>query len=187
MAARVSHPTLKTYLAGIRFAHIEDGYQDPFAGAHQLQLVLRGIKRTGKPPASRQRLPITISVMKLLKSALKDDSTFTTYGCAAYWASFTLAFFAFFRISEFTAPQPNRFDGSRHLLLSDLSWYGDSQDWVTIRIKVSKTDPFRQGCVLSVFTSGHSICPVRAMQRFYGHRSRSRGCPQSPLFTLSAG
>jgi len=46
LSDQVSFPTIKLYLAGIRFAHIENSLADPFADVPLLRLLLRVIKRT---------------------------------------------------------------------------------------------------------------------------------------------
>ena len=60
LADQVSVKTIKLYLAGIRFVHIENSLPDPFQEAPLLHLLLRGIKRT-VGLSSRQQLPITDS------------------------------------------------------------------------------------------------------------------------------
>jgi len=53
-----------------------------------------------------------------------------------------------------------------------------------IKIKASKTDPFRTGSIIRLAAIiNHDLCPVKAMQRYLVYRSRSPG----PLFTFSDG
>ena len=56
---QVSFPTIKLYLAGIWFAHLENSLADPFVDAPLLHLLLRGIKLTIGLSFHR-RLPITM-------------------------------------------------------------------------------------------------------------------------------
>jgi len=72
LSNQVSFPTIKLYLAGIPFAHIENSLADPFADAPLLRLLLRGIKRTIGLSSCR-RLPITMSVIRQPNGALADD------------------------------------------------------------------------------------------------------------------
>ena len=52
-----------------------------------------------------------------------------------------------------------------------------------VRIKQSKTDPFRQGCVIRVASTGNAFCPVAAVVAYIqAHPWRS-----GPLFVLSDG
>lgn len=69
-AVGLAHQTIKSYLSAVRYFHISAGYGDPFPpGAFPLlQYILRGIKRSPRPP-SRPRLPITPSVLRSMKSS----------------------------------------------------------------------------------------------------------------------
>ncbi|XP_070532958.1 uncharacterized protein [Ptychodera flava] len=64
------------------------------------------------------------------------------------WASFTLAFFGFLRVSEFTAAGPLQFDPATTLLAQDIVL----SSVLEVRLKSSKTDPYRRGYVLDVGT-----------------------------------
>ena len=53
-----------------------------------------------------------------------------------------------------------------------------------IKIKSSKTDPFRSGCVIRLAAiPGHKLCPVRAMKAFLSLRGMGSG----PLFVFGNG
>ena len=62
----VSYKTFKVYLTAIRLMHIENGLTDPTTD-ESLHLVCRGIRRQ-KNTAERARLPITINLLRVLKS-----------------------------------------------------------------------------------------------------------------------
>ena len=181
LSDQVSFPTIKLYLAGIRFAHIENSLTDPFADAPLLHLLLRGIKRTNGL-SSRRRLPITMSVMRQLKGALADDPQFAPQDKLMLWSAFTLAFFGFLRSSEFTSPSPSYFNSLVHLSRSDISF--TTHGSLILQLKSSKTDPFRKGCFITLAPSGRSVCAVRAMLRYLDHQP-----PRSatPLYFFSTG
>ena len=62
------------------------------------------------------------------------------------WAASLVCFFGFLRSGEITIPSVFAYDASTHLNPSDLSINVPSQPTVVqLRIKQSKTDPFRQG------------------------------------------
>ncbi|XP_078354436.1 uncharacterized protein LOC144639048 [Oculina patagonica] len=181
LSDQVSFPTIKLYLAGIRYAHIENRLTDPFADAPLLHLLLRGIKRTNGL-SSRRRLPITMSVMRQLKGALSADPQFASQDKLMLWSAFTLAFFGFLRSSEFTSPSSTYFNSLVHLSHSDISFTSDGS--LTMQLKSSKTDPFRKGCSIKLAPSGRSVCAVRAMHRYLAHQpSRSA----TPLYLFSTG
>jgi len=152
MACQVSYKTIKVYLAGIRLSHIERGFEDPTKD-ELLHLLCTGIKRSqGVSPNTR--LPITIDVLQTLKSQLSLNLSFSPLEKRLLWAAFTLAFYGFLRASEFASPNFTW----RHIQLAG--------DHYTILIEQSKTDPFRQGHIITIHASGTSTCPVRALQLY---------------------
>jgi hypothetical protein len=93
--------TVNCYLAGIRQMHLVRGLEPPALRSSQVQLILKGqqnIDSEGKRGGrDKGRLPMTISLMKLLKEKIrrwnKDDET-----KLLVWAVCTLAFHGAFRI-----------------------------------------------------------------------------------------
>lgn len=77
--SKLSHTTMKCYLAGVRHLHITQGYGDPhMSSMAKLELVLRGIKSTQtkqQGPSKRTRLPITIELLHKLKGAWDRPDT----------------------------------------------------------------------------------------------------------------
>ena len=51
-----------------------------------------------------------------------------------------------------------------------------------LKLKVSKADPFRQGCTIVLFTTATDTCPVHNMVHFLTKRSISLISPSEPLF-----
>ena len=97
-----SYKTLKVYLAAIRLRHLEQGLNDP-TNDHLLHLVCRGIHRLQGDKICK-RLPITINLLRTLKSQLANSTFFTVLEQRLLWAAFSLAFYGFMRVSEFTTP-----------------------------------------------------------------------------------
>ena len=100
----------------------------------------------------RERRPITIDILLAFTDHLKPYQT-RQLDSVMLWAAFTLAFFGFLRCSEFTYNSNS--DQTGQLTISDIHFQPDilQAQTLTIDIKKSKTDPFRQGC-----TPHH--CPV---------------------------
>ena len=99
VSQHISYKTLKVYLAGIRLLHIEHGFPDPTDDS-LLELVCRGIRRQ-QGDHQRTRLPITINHLRTLKNQLRV-SQYSLLEQRMLWALFTLAFYGFLRISEYT-------------------------------------------------------------------------------------
>jgi len=68
------------------------------------------------------------------------------------WATFTIAFYGFLRVSELVG-----------LHRSDISF---SLDHISIILHQSKTDPFRRGCTVKIFSTSSSTCPFHAIDRY---------------------
>ena len=92
IAQRVSYKTIKVYLAGICLEHLERGLHDP-TDDKLLQLLCTGIKRS-QGTTSRTRLPITIDLLRSLKTQLRNDSSYSLLEKRLLWSAFTLAFMA---------------------------------------------------------------------------------------------
>ena len=99
LASRVSCKAVKAYLAGIRLTHMERGHSDPTSNEPH-HLLNRGIHHLqGDSP--RHHLPVTIKVLHMLKHQLHSGN-FPLIEERLLWAAFTLAFYDFLCVSEFT-------------------------------------------------------------------------------------
>jgi hypothetical protein len=95
---------------------------------------------------------------------------------AMLWVAAIMCFFGFLRFGEVVAPSDSGFDSSRHLTYTDVNV--DSQAaprYLDVRIKVSKTNPFRKG------VSRGELCPVAAVLDYMVRR----GPGNSSLFSFS--
>ena len=180
----LAHSTIKGYLAAVRHLHLEEGKDDPRMGdMARLQLVLRGVKSSQAKHGGqgRLRLPISAHLLAELKMAWVASSS--PEG-AMLWAASSLCFFGFFRSGEITVPEGSEFDGETHLSLADLAV--DSRERPTmlrVRLKTSKTDPFRKGVDVFVGKTGSELCPLEAMLAYL----KVRGWKKGPLFILRNG
>ena len=182
---KISHATIKVYLAAIRNTHVSAGLHSHF---HQqltprLQLILKGIKKTQaiSQPA-KTRLPITLNIMKNIKSMLSSQPN--SYLHIMIWAACCLAFFGFLRVSEFTVPGDNQFDESCHLSFNSISIDSrDNPNQLKVHIKQSKTDPFRRGVNIYLGATSDTICPVRGILPYLVLRGNHPG----PLFIFKDG
>ena len=178
LARSVSYATICTYLSSIRLQNIKLGFR-PTPEMPLLRLLLKGIKRAKGERAKPKRKPITLSLLKTLKSAL-HFSPFITYDQKMLWAAFTTAFFGFLRASEFCSPSQSFFDPNRTLLVHDVTLLSEV---AIVNIKASKGDQFQKGCKVRLAISGKSVCPFRSL------RQHLLQCPaqDAPLFTFSHG
>ena len=181
-ASNISHGSIKVYLSAVRHMHVLSGLHNNLS--HQftprLQLALIGIKRSQADTPPRTRLPITMEMMQKIKHVLSQQPS--SYDNVMLWAACCLAFFGFLRVSEFTVPTQQDYNESTHLSLKDISVDNRSNPrLIKLRIKQSKTDPFRQGVDIYLGATDTPICPVSALMPYL----TERGAQPGPLFITS--
>ena len=171
----LSHTTIKVYLSAIRQMHIAIAEHIHFTSAltPRFQQVIKGIQKcqaVSQPP--RVRRPITLPLMHgILNVLLKQPPS---YYNAMIWAACCIAFFGFLHSSEFTLPSQQQYDLSTHLSITDIAIDSKlSPQLVQIRIKQSKTDPFRQGVNICLGKTGQRVCPVTAILPYLAERGSS--------------
>ena len=173
----LKHKTIKSYLSGIRFFHILRAGSNPFlTDMPRLHYVLRGIKSEEAKDVrpSRQRLPVTPEVLLKIRQVLLTHHSDFDY--IMLWAGFLICFFGFLRSGEITIPNAAAYDPAVHLNFSDISFdNASSPNIVQIRLKCSKTDPFRQGVNVHVGKTGQTLCPVSALLNYLTIRGNSPG------------
>ena len=186
LAARpLSYSTIKVYLSAVRHLHVTYGKHREFAVqlTPRLQQVIKGIKKVQsalREPKTRQ--PITLGIMTKIQSVIARRST--SHFNIMIWAACCLAFFGFLRCSEFTVQRQGSYDSSVHLSMADVALDSrSSPKTIRIKIKQSKTDPFRQGVHIYLGKTDQDICPVRAISLYLAIRGGTPG----PLFMLEDG
>jgi len=186
----VGPPTIRVYLAAIRSWHIDNGFGDSSAGRLQLARVVRGVQRIASQPR-RLRLPLTIEILRRVWAIEIDQG----WDDVLFRAAISLGFFAFLRLGELAVADSNvAFDPSIHPTVGDISFLQHEQHgrYATFRIKVSKTDPFRQGSTVHLGVTNSPICPVSALGTYLHFRRLvppGAGIPltSAPLFVCDDG
>ena len=100
------------------------------------------------------------------------------------WAACTLAYFGFLRSAEFTVPNLASFSPALHFGVVDISVDSDSHpNCLRVRIKASKTDPFRKGCFIHIGKGNFPLCALQAVMAYLVVRGNSG----TPLFLFQDG
>lgn len=180
----LSHSTIKCYLSAIRHLHIDRGVGDPgISQMTRLEQVLRGIKsvQAKRDIKGKPRLPISLDILQKLRAVwLKDRS----YDAKMLWAAASMCFFGFLRSGELTVPSITGYDKGVHLSFGDVAVDSlDSPQVLQVKIKASKTDPFRVGVDIFIGRSECSLCPVTAVLTYMAIRGSAPG----PLFIFANG
>ena len=171
------HQTIKCYLSGIRYYHIIQSYPDPFKqDMPKLQFVLRGIKsdQAKQSLQPRPRLPVTPTILSQVHKVWAQSPT--EFNHIMLWAASTLCFFGFLRSGEITLTSTTNYDPSAHLSYDDISVDNATKpSIIQVRLKTSKTDPFRQGVSIYIGKTGNQLCPVMALLNYLVLRGNSPG------------
>ena len=146
----------------------------PFKGLYHTKLV-EGSKRLNGSPDSR--VPLTLPLLLDIIGVLNRVCS-STYETTLFHVAFSLAFFAFLRVGEFTAK--SRSDkGSKIIALSDVAFEGESSRVMKIIMRYSKTDQLGHASILTINAAGATkVCPVAALISFLSVRPNGDG----PLF-----
>lgn len=96
-----------------------------------------------------------------------------------------VAFFAFLRCGEFSVVHSYMFDTAVNLCVEDISLF---TDYVILRLKESKTDPFRKGIDIKLFKIDGPICPFSALRKYFSVRKTKfvKMSPMDPLFVIDS-
>ena len=181
--------SIKCYLSGVRQLHLVGGLGDPnISKMAKLEQVLKGIKRQQAEEVGprTQRLPITPELLMAIKGAWEKNLDLNK---RMLWAAALLCFFGFLRSGEVCIPHDQAYDKGVHLSFSDIVIITpDNPQSLQIRIKASKTDPFRQGVNVYVGRTHKALCPVSAMLAYLilAYLIR-RGSGPGPLFRFQDG
>ncbi len=132
----------------------------------RLHYTLRGVKQLEgeRGDVKRERLPVTPELLRQIKRIW--DAKPPGRDEVMLWAACCLAFFGVLRAGELTV-----------LALDEPG----EPTILRVKIKASKTDPFRKGIFLFIGKNGSDLCPVTAMANYL----LVRGKEQGPLFLFA--
>ena len=127
----------------------------------------------------KQRLSITAAIMTHIHSTVAQNPN--DYHSIMIWASCSLAFFGFLRCGEFTIPSDSDFDTQAHLTIDDIAIDNHiTPSTIRVRIKQSKTDPFRESVYLFLGKTDKVICPIKGILPYLAIRGSTPG----PFFVM---
>ena len=166
--------TIRSYLSGVVFRHKINGWDDP-SKVFIIQKLLEGSKRLHGHPDTRA--PITLDILRSIVAILEKVCS-STYESTLFHAAFTLAFFAFLRVGEFTVR--SRSDpGHKIIAINDIHFTGGASTSVQINLRFSKTNQLGLASTLTIGAGGSGeLCPVSALKSFVSIRPQCSG----PLF-----
>ena len=121
---------------------------------------------------------ITPAIMLKLREVWGAKSTDPTN--IMLWAACCTAFFGILQSGEITTSSLKEYDAEVHLSFGDIPLDSTHNPTVAqVRIKASKTDPFRQGISIFLGRTDTLLCPIAALTAYMA----TRGCSQGPFST----
>ena len=173
--------TVNVYVAAVGSLHRQAGLPNPTSHNPTLNMVKKGLRRAHTaPPSSTPRQPITTQILADMLQAIKQSHKLCSHDRLMLTAAFTLAFFGFLRISEFTTPS-KAFNSQLHPSAKNIHW---SKNHFTYHLPHSKTDQFFKGHTLYLprLHNNTKICPYTAMDQYFAKHKHHY---DSPLFTFA--
>lgn len=148
-ASRLTYKTIRVYLHGIATTHVELGYTNPLENGGTVWRMYTGVKRLQGHGVARTRLPVTVEILEQLERWQDVTTADGRMLRAAMW----LGTCGLLRSGEFAT----RGRDSIILRRGDLAFVSaegveaahppvsDSLSHMKLRLRQSKTDPFRRG------------------------------------------
>lgn len=156
--------TIKAYLAGLTQAHLALGLEAPNFYSKLVSQVIKGQNNVYVKSKDKQdRLPCTLSVLRLLKAVLAK-APIKTGEKIVIWAASCVGFFGAFRMSELLCKKSAAYDAKYTLLKKDVKVINSSQKpSIQFKIKSAKTNKTGKPEIVEVFATNTLLCPVRAI------------------------
>ena len=173
---KVSFTTIKVYLSGIQFYSSMYGFSEKISRMKRLSYVLRGTRRS-RVVYTNHREPIRFRHLSFLYNFFSLN--FNRFDKRMLRAATCVAFFGLFRSAEYTSPSSTFWDPRVNLGIQDVQFA--KKAGLNIRIKSSKTDPFKEGCTVELTRLSSKFCPVRLLTKYL----EMRGFEEGPLFIYS--
>ena len=174
--------TIQCYLSAVRSMQLAMGLPDPRdqSSLPLLRRVQAGIRRVNAsrgPHRKRIRLPITLTTLRAIHSALNISAEPDR---VLVWAVASLAFFGFFRLGELLLDRESAYSQTTHLSWGDVATNSrENPAILRIHLKRSKCDQFGRGTDVFVGRTNNELCPVAALLAYLAERGSRPG----PLFT----
>jgi len=181
---RLCHSTIKSYLAAVRQLSIQKNEGDThISSMDKPELVLREVKKVHvSKQTSSLRQPITVDLLEKIRGVWLTGTP-TKYNMML-WPASSLCFLGFFRSGEITVPSDSSFDNSCHLTARDITVDSHhNPTMLRVKLKASKTNPFRVGVDVFVGRLGSPIYPVSAILDYL----LTRGPHSGPFFQFKDG
>lgn len=166
LSTRLSYASIQQYVSVVRVMH-EEG----FPSSKRINYALRGVRRILGDKSTR-KLPITLSVLRLLRT----QCDLTRSEDLAFWCACLVMFYGMLRKSSLFP------SGGRNVCIGDVSIVSSG---LVLHLRYSKTVQFqqRETFVVLPINSNMDLCPVAALLSLWSQTGVSR--TSAPLLPVS--
>ena len=185
--------TVSKTLSAIRKLHLVEGIPCPTLRTDLITDCIKGRENFDEERyrGKKERLPVTVTVMKLLKVLIILDKKMDKHHKALIWAVAAIAFGGCLRIGELLSKWAGKVDILNCLLMNDI-WLttarvkGERREILKIRLKSDKSSrAATRGCVLEVFDNKTELCPIEAFKKYLAVSPSTR--TNKAAFRLKSG
>ena len=166
--------TIDVYMSALRQIHLSKGIEIKELRPDIVKSILTGKRNLDslKSDSDNKRLPVTFSVMKLLKLEI-NELTETTQFKKLIWAVCCLNFFGGLRVHESLSVHSTNFDPVNTLLGKDLLIKSvrigkENIKIIQLKIKSPKENRSISDKIIDIYENSGPLCPVKAI-RNYAH------------------
>ena len=198
--------TIRSSLYAVRFRHITEGLPDPLAGRPRLWLLLKSLRRKGKP--TRRKYPVTMSMIREIKRMLhertpeaieaRSAADVLPEDAPAMWAGILTAFLFLLRGGEWLAHDGRGYDTAKVILGAGMVAYSQGSrvdafsqaNEIVAELRASKMDQYNTGTWRNHFRTDEDICllvAMEALQRAHPERFGTGSEILKPLFRRARG
>ena len=186
--------TMSAYLSGVRMYHIASGFAEGVLREPLVKLILKGQANVEKIEnllgRKRGKLPVTISVMKLLKVRL-GKVRWPMWEVRLVWAVMTMAWSGSMRIHELLSRKKGSFDAQSTLVWKDVKFTKvkiekKEVETIVLHVKSPKIDRVGAGDDIAMSKLGNFMCPLSAFYKYreeIGHKEEAG----MPVFRVKSG
>lgn len=179
------YTTVQSYVAAIKSWALDQGLCVPNAEQMApIKTFVRGLKRLQHGREGSARLPVTIELCGLIKTVLDRKR----HSHRVFWAMLATGVRGLFRLGELTVDNTTS-EGNKERMVrqADLTRFKERAcSGYALKLRVSKTDPFRESTTVHLFRTGDAVCAASALDDLLNRSPFTRN-GNTPLFALANG
>ena len=193
-ARNLTSKSMSAYLSGIRMYHIASGFAEGVLREPLVKLILKGQANVEKIEnllgRKKGKLPVTVSIMKLLKLRL-GKVCWPMWEVRLVWAVMTMAWSGSMRVHELLSRKKSSFDAQTTLVWRDVKLTHvmvekERVETIVLHVKSPKIDRVGAGDEIAISELGNFMCPLSAFKK-YREEIKLKEEAGMPVFRVKSG